>query len=159
MKYIKLIIIAALIITADQITKQMIINNFFVFESVPVIDGLFNITYLQNLGGAFSFFADKSILLRSVIFKILPIIVIFFLFLFYKTVPSSSKFLTFGLSFIISGAIANLIDRFVFGFVIDFLDFYVNNIHWPAFNIADSAITVGIVMVLIGSFTDKSAFG
>ncbi len=158
MKYIKLIIIAALIITADQITKQMIINNFFVFESVPVIDGFFNLTYLQNPGGAFSFFAEKSVLLRSVIFKILPIIVICFLFLFYKTVPASSKLLTFGLSFIISGAIANLIDRFVFGFVIDFLDFYVNNIHWPAFNIADSAISVGIVMVLIGSFTKKSSF-
>ncbi|MBW1649511.1 MAG: signal peptidase II [Deltaproteobacteria bacterium] len=158
MKYIKLIIIAVIIIAVDQMTKRIIINNFSLFESVSVIDGFFNLIYLQNPGGAFSFFAEKSVLLRNIIFKILPMIVIFLLFVFYKTVPSSYKFLNFGLSLIISGAIGNLIDRFVFGFVIDFLDFYIKNIHWPAFNVADSAISIGIVMVLISSFTKKSSF-
>ena len=155
MKYIKLILIAAIVITEDQIKKKIIIDNFSLFESVSVIDGFFNITYLQNPGGAFSFFAEKSVLLRNIIFKILPIIVIFLLFIFYKTIPTSYKFLIFGLSLIISGAVANLIDRFIFGFVIDFLDFYVKNIHWPAFNIADSAISIGIAIVLIDTLFGK----
>ena len=156
MKYIKLIIIAVIIISTDQITKQIIKNSISLFETIPIIDGFFNLTYLKNPGGAFSFFANQSPLLRNVMFKMLPIIAIFLLFTFYKTVSAGYKLLTYGLALVISGAASNLIDRFIFGFVIDFLDFYVKNIHWPAFNVADSAICVGIALILIDALFGKN---
>jgi len=143
-KYIKLAIIAGLIIAADQLTKTLIYNFLPLHQSISIIPGFFNITHIHNPGGAFGFLSDKSPQLRNFIFLFISSLAVCLIFWFYKKTPPSHPVLAFGFALIFGGAIGNLIDRIRNGWVIDFLDFFVANLHWPAFNVADSAISIGI---------------
>lgn len=156
-KYTRLTLIAGAIIILDQITKALILKQLPLFTIVPVIPGFFNITHIQNPGGAFGFMANQGPGLRSILFLFVSAIAIGVIFFFYKTTPSREKWLATGLSLIFGGAIGNLIDRIRFGQVVDFLDFYIRDLHWPSFNIADSAITIGITIFIIQMlFKDKN---
>jgi signal peptidase II len=143
-KYFKLAIVAGLIITVDQITKILISNFLPEHQSVSVIPGFFNITHIRNPGGAFGLLAEASPFLRNLMFLFISSLAVCLIFWFYKKTPQSHPILASGFALIFGGAIGNLIDRIRFGKVVDFLDFFIGNLHWPAFNIADSAISIGI---------------
>lgn len=147
-KYIRLATIAGLVVVLDQVSKSIIVNRLSLYSSVPVIPGLFNLTYIQNPGGAFGFLAQQSSILRSIIFLTGSLLAIGLVFYLYKNTPKTAPLLATGISLILGGAVGNLIDRARFGKVVDFLDFYLDDLHWPAFNIADSAVSVGIVIFL-----------
>ena len=147
-KYTKLAVIAGLVVIFDQITKILILKNLPLYHSVTIIPGLFNITHIHNPGGAFGFMAHQDSSLRNFIFILLASLAICFIFYFYKNTNRTHPFLASGFALILGGAIGNLIDRIRFGKVVDFLDFYVRNYHWPAFNVADSAITVGVTIFI-----------
>ncbi len=147
-KYKKLVIIAGAIVIADQVAKAVILHYLPLYETHSVVPGFFNITHIQNPGGAFGFFADKSLYLRKILFLFFSTVAVCLIFYFYKHTPKSHPMLATGLALIFGGAIGNLIDRFRFGMVVDFLDFFIGHLHWPAFNIADSAITVGIAIFI-----------
>jgi len=131
---------AAVIIALDQITKSAITSRFVLHESYPVIDGLFNLVYVLNPGAAFGFLADASKTFRYIFF--IGISVVALLLIVYYLVKSNPRnlMLAGSLTLIFGGAVGNLIDRIRFGAVVDFLDVYVGSAHWPAFNVADSAI-------------------
>ncbi len=148
-KYIKLAIIAGLIIAADQITKTLIYNFLPLHQSISVIPGFFNITHIHNPGGAFGFMSDQSPQLRNIVFLFISSLAVGLIFWFYKKTPQSHPVLAFGFALIFGGAIGNLIDRIRFGWVVDFLDFFIGNLHWPAFNVADSAISIGIFIFVL----------
>ncbi|MCP4257547.1 MAG: signal peptidase II [Planctomycetes bacterium] len=120
-----------------------------------MIDGFFSFTHIQNQGGAFGFLANQSSGLRSFFFLFISSLAVCIVFYFYKNTPRTHPFLATGLALIFGGAIGNLIDRVRFGSVVDFLLFYYKNIHWPAFNIADSAISVGIAIVVFHLIFNK----
>jgi signal peptidase II len=143
-KYIKLVVFAGIIVLLDQVTKALIIDHISFNQTIPVMRGFFNITHIHNPGGAFGLMADLSPALRSIIFLFISSLAVGLIFYFYKKTPSNYPWLAAAFALIFGGAIGNLIDRLRFGFVIDFLDFYIGNLHWPAFNVADSAISVGI---------------
>jgi len=143
-KYGRLLIIAGAIIIADQITKAVVLSKMALYQSIPVIPGFFNLTHIHNPGGAFGFLAQQDASIRIGIFILASSVAIFFIFLFYRQIPKTHPILSAGLALIFGGAIGNLIDRLHFGKVIDFLDFYIGAMHWPAFNVADSAITIGV---------------
>jgi signal peptidase II len=143
-KYIKLVVFAGIIVLLDQFTKALIIDHISFNQTIPVMRGFFNITHIHNPGGAFGLMADLSPALRSIIFLFISSLAVGLIFYFYKKTPSNYPWLAAAFALIFGGAIGNLIDRLRFGFVIDFLDFYIGNLHWPAFNVADSAISVGI---------------
>jgi len=145
-KYIKLVIISALIVILDQLTKLFIIKYLPLHHTVPVITGIFNITHVQNPGGAFGILAGLSPGMRTVIFLFISSLAVGLIFYFYMKTPRTHSWLAAGFALIFGGAIGNLIDRIRFGVVIDFLDFYIRKYHWPAFNIADSAISAGIAI-------------
>ena len=145
-KYIKLLVISGLVLILDQLTKLWIIKNLPLYHSITVIPGFFNITHILNPGGAFGFMAHQSSHFRNVLFLLASSIAICFIYFFYNNVSKTQPLLASGLALILGGAVGNLIDRIRFGKVIDFLDFYIGNHHWPAFNVADSAITVGITV-------------
>lgn len=147
-KYIRLTAISGLVVVFDQVSKSIIVNMLSLYSSVPVIPGLFNLTHIQNPGGAFGFLAQQSSILRSIIFLTGSLLAIGLVFYLYKNTPKTASWLTTGISLILGGAVGNLIDRARFGKVVDFLDFYLDDLHWPAFNIADSAVSVGIVIFL-----------
>jgi signal peptidase II len=147
-KYIKLIVIAGAVILLDQFTKGLILRYLPFNKNIPVIDGFFNLTHIQNPGGAFGLMANVSPTLRSIIFLFISSLAVGLIFYFYKKTPAQYSWLAAAFALIFGGAIGNLIDRIRFGMVVDFLDFFVGNRHWPAFNIADSAISIGIGIFL-----------
>jgi signal peptidase II len=118
-------------------------------ESIPVIQGLFSITHVRNPGAAFGFLADASPLFRAIFFVAVTVLAIFLVLHYIWKSRDEEPRLTFALSLILSGAVGNLIDRVRLGEVIDFLDVYIGSYHWPAFNVADSAISVGAVILFV----------
>ena len=147
-KYVRLVVIAGLIVIADQISKAMVQRLIPLYHSISVIPGCFNLTLVHNPGGAFGFLAGQSPELRQLIFIFASSLAIGLIFYFYRSTPRRFIALNIGFSLIFGGAIGNLIDRVRYGKVVDFLDVYVGTMHWPAFNVADSAITIGIGIFL-----------
>lgn len=144
----RLILVSGSVVLFDQLTKFIIKMNFALHESIIVIANFFNITYILNPGGAFGFFATQTPGFRKFIFLFLSSVVALFVLWFYQRCAKEYVFLSYGLALIFGGAVGNLIDRFLYGKVVDFLDFYIRSAHWPAFNIADSAITVGMGILI-----------
>ena len=140
----RLLLVSSLIIAADQLSKYVIQKTIVLHTQVEVISHFFNITHIMNPGGAFGFFATGSPGLRKFIFLFLSSLVALFVLWLYHRCAREHLFLSIGLAMIFGGAVGNLIDRFRFGMVVDFLDFYIGANHWPAFNVADSAITIGM---------------
>jgi signal peptidase II len=141
--------IAGTIVIADQISKAIVLSKMALYQSVVVIPGFFSLTHIHNPGGAFGFLAQQGSSVRIGIFLVASTVAIFFIFLFYRQIPKTHPVLAAGLALIFGGAIGNLIDRLRFGKVVDFLDFYIGSLHWPAFNVADSAITVGVAIFIV----------
>lgn len=141
--------VAGSVVLLDQVTKWIILERLALYQQLVVVPGFFNITHVQNPGGAFGFLAQQSPLVRSIVFLAMSFIAVCLVFWFYVKTPASHRFLSAGFALILGGAVGNLIDRVRFGRVVDFLDFYLGAWHWPAFNVADSAITTGIAIFLL----------
>ncbi|HWX03550.1 signal peptidase II [Collimonas sp.] len=138
--------IAALVLVLDQLTKITIVRLFSYGESLAVTS-FFNLVLVYNKGAAFSFLSSESGWQRY-LFTALGIAAALFITFLLKRHAGQRMFCT-ALALILGGAIGNVVDRIAYGHVIDFLDFYARNWHWPAFNIADSAICVGAVLFVI----------
>lgn len=145
----RMTIMMSLIILIDQVTKGIVQSKFFLGETVPVIEGLFNFTYVKNPGAAFGFLANASIEIRQFMFLLLPVIACLWLVILIWKTRHENFLLCISYSLILAGAIGNLIDRFSMGYVVDFLDFYYGKNHFPAFNIADSSITIAAFLLII----------
>ncbi|TDR30512.1 signal peptidase II [Hydromonas duriensis] len=145
-------LLTTIVIFIDQVSKLMIEATFQFGEFVPVTS-FFNLGLTYNPGAAFSFLADHNGWQRW-FFTALSLFASIFI-VFYMRKNRHLPKLCIGLAFILGGAIGNLIDRVRIGKVVDFLDFYVGNSHWPAFNLADSAIFVGVVILLLDEFRQK----
>ncbi len=117
-------------------------------EVYPVIPGLFNLVYVLNPGAAFGFLADASATFRYVFFTGITVVAAGLIVYYLVKTNPRNLILASSLTLIFGGAIGNLIDRIRFGSVVDFLDFYLGAAHWPAFNVADSAITVGAALMI-----------
>lgn len=145
--------LSIVVIVIDQWTKQMAESHLMFAERVPVMP-FFDLTLQYNTGAAFSFLADAGGWQRW-FFTTLAFGVSLVLTIWLMREPNGKKWLPIALTLIIGGAIGNVIDRMLHGHVIDFILWYVNNYHWPAFNIADSAIFVGAVMLFLDGIINK----
>ena len=132
------------LVILDQITKALVIFFFELYESIAILP-FFNLTFVVNYGFAFGLFNNPS-LNQILVSIVILIIILYFLYLLMKT---QDKIFQLTLVIILAGAIGNFIDRVYRGFVVDFIDIYIGKFHWPAFNIADSCITVGFVIMMI----------
>lgn len=137
-----------LVVITDQITKWLIRDNYFVGERTAIIDGFFNITYVRNPGAAFGFMATASEPIRKIMLLMIPVIVCIGLVYFIWYTRNGNKLFHWAYTLIFAGAVGNLIDRFTLGYVVDFLDFYIKESHYPAFNVADSCITVAASLLI-----------
>ncbi|WP_367241208.1 signal peptidase II [Colwellia sp.] len=137
----------------DQVSKQWVAGTFDYRETLSVLP-FFNLTYVHNPGAAFSFLADQGGWQRWFFTAIAAIASIVFLVWMAKT-PKQQRLLSIAFALILSGAVGNLIDRVLFGYVIDFLDFHWAGFHFAAFNIADSVIFIGAALMIFESFTNK----
>ena len=146
-----LLILIPIFIFFDQLSKQWAIKNIFDDQKIIEINKYLNFVPVWNKGISFGMFSNIENINFFMIFVTLVIILILF-FWFFKTIILYQKV---ALIFIISGAIGNLIDRFTYKAVIDFIDFHINNAHWPAFNLSDTYITIGAFIYLISIFDSK----
>src|SRR3989338_1808323 len=139
-KYAVIIPIGLLIVILDQLTKYIIKHNFRLNESIPIIKNILHLTYITNTGSAFGLF--KGLNWFFVLFSVIVIIAIFY---YLKKIVKSKKLLQFAVGLLLGGTIGNLIDRIAYGAVVDFIDFRV----WPVFNIADSAVTISVILMVV----------
>ena len=146
-RYRILAIISVVILALDQATKLYVDANFRLHESMPVIRGFFNLTYVRNKGAAFGILADNAV--RIPFFITVSIVAMLGILWYLNRIRNDQKLTVFSLSLVFAGAFGNLIDRVRLGEVIDFLDVFWQLYHWPAFNVADSAITVGVTLLFI----------
>jgi signal peptidase II len=146
--------LSALVIIFDQLTKWLMSNWLDLYETVAVVP-YFNLTLAHNYGAAFSFLASAGGWQRW-FFTLLAVVVSIVLIVWMKRLKAQARLEAISLALILGGAIGNVIDRVLHGYVIDFLDVYVGSYHWPAFNIADSAICVGAVLLIFDSFRSKT---
>ena len=143
------------LVALDQATKHIIARTVDLYESVTVIPGFFNITRIHNKGAIFGSFSQANnklvfALLTAASLAALALVVYYF----FKT-PAGDKLMKVALTLIMAGALGNQFDRLIRGHVIDFLDFYVGQAHWPFFNAADSCITIGACLMLVILFRRK----
>jgi len=136
------------LLAADQVSKAIIAQNIAFLSSKSIIPGFFNLTQVRNRGAIFGSFSQSSNqvvywLLTLASFLALALVIYFFL-----NTPTSERLMIFSLSLILAGALGNMTDRILRGYVIDFLDFYFKKWHWPAFNLADSCISVGAIFLI-----------
>ena len=145
-----------LVILADQWTKSLVLAKFAYGESVALIPDWFSLTYVRNTGAAFGFLADANPSFRVPFFMVVPLIAMVVLGLLYRDLPKGSRYRAISLGLVSGGALGNLIDRVRLGYVVDFLDFHWKTAwYFPAFNVADSAICVGVGILLLATFKQE----
>lgn len=140
----------------DQLSKWWIRANFALYESREIIPGFFSLVYYTNTGAAFGLLAGESTAWRRLFFIAAALLALVLLTLLYRHVRHQGRLYVYALALIASGAVGNLVDRILAGEVTDFLDFYWGAYHWPAFNVADSAITAGVLLFLLASWRSGS---
>jgi signal peptidase II len=148
-KYWILLIFCIGILVLDQWTKSLVVQKLPLYQRVEVIQGFFDLTHVRNTGGAFGIFGGEKGGLGSILFVVVSLIAIGAIVFLFLRIKENERTLAFSFSLILSGAVGNLIDRLRYGEVVDFLDFYLSSYHWPAFNVADSAICVGIGLMAL----------
>lgn len=154
-KYLIAGIIALAVVLLDQYTKFLIVQHLPLHHSVDVIESYFTILHTRNKGIAFGIFSGQVSTTQTIVLIFTSLAAIVFIFYLLSGIRSPFLYATVTLALILGGAIGNLIDRIRWGEVIDFIDLHWRGHHWPAFNIADSAISVGMVLLVIGMFTKR----
>jgi signal peptidase II len=149
-------LIAALVVVFDRLAKWVVDKNIALHESITVVPGFFHLTHVENRGAAFGLFAESPSewkIAVLVLFSLVALVVVSALLWKNSHAMTTTGV---GLALILGGALGNLWDRLLSGQVVDFLDFYVGSYHWPAFNLADSAIVVGALLLVSEILFSKS---
>lgn len=133
-------------LVTDIITKYIILNTLTPYDTIPVINGFFNIVYVLNPGAAFGFLKNLDASYRQLLLTAVAAAAVIIIFIMF--IKEKRRAAVISLSLIISGASGNMIDRIRIGKVVDFLDFYIKSYHWPAFNVADICITCGVALMI-----------
>ena len=152
---IYLFAVGGMIILLDQVSKLLILHFLPLFSAMEIIPGFFNLVHVRNTGAAFSILAGVNSVWRQSLFVGLTIVVVGILLFAYGKLRPEDRWTRTAYALITGGALGNLVDRVRLGEVVDFLDCYVGAYHWPAFNLADSAISVGALMLVISVLRGK----
>jgi signal peptidase II len=154
-----LFLLAATVVTLDQLTKLWIAESLPLYGQKSIIPGFFNLVHVTNTGVAFGLLAGDHARWRRIFFIAVALVALVVILTAYRHIREKGLPYVVSIGFIAGGAIGNLIDRIRFGAVVDFLDFYIKDYHWPAFNLADSAITVGVGLFLLVSIFPREDEG
>src|SRR5215831_17034985 len=141
------IILVALTLVLDRSTKALVQSRLSLNESISVIDGLLNITYVRNTGVAFGIFSSIISPAKSILLSLFTAAAAIVVVIYSVRSPVRNRLLQVALSLILAGALGNLFDRISYGYVVDFIEVYFRSYQWPSFNIADSAISTGVVLL------------
>ncbi len=146
----KFILVALLVLIADHLTKYIVSRAMNLYDSIEVIPGYFRIAYVRNWGVAFGYFAEPGSTWKPYLLACLAIVAVVVIIVYSSRMPSQRVLLQVALAVTMGGILGNFIDRVLRGWVVDFIELHIgDSLHWPTFNVADSAITIGIALLLI----------
>ncbi len=140
---------AAAVVTLDQLTKLLVDRAFEVHESREIVDGLLSLTYVQNHGAAFGLLSDAGLPYQPLLLTLVSLLALGAIAAYAWRLPPTQQLARAALALVMGGALGNLIDRARLGYVIDFVDAYWGAHHWPAFNVADAAISTGVALLVL----------
>ena len=146
------VVLVFAIIGLDRWTKWLVQTRLVLNQTIPIIDAFFNITYVRNTGVAFGILDPVSLPLKSTVLAVLTLVAITGVLVYSWRTPANQTLLQVALSLILAGALGNLYDRVLYGYVIDFIEVYYRTYRWPSFNVADSAITTGVGLLVLQIF-------
>lgn len=139
------------VLVLDQLSKAVIVARLELHDSISIVDGLLNIVHIRNPGAAFSLLAGTPAWFRGPFFIGMTLVAIGVLAAVAVRLEAEDRILRLALGGVLGGAVGNLVDRLLYGEVIDFIDVHWRGVHWPAFNVADSSITVAVTVVVLHS--------
>lgn len=151
------LVLALAVLVLDRWTKWLIDTRLLLNQTIQVIDGFFNITYVRNTGVAFGILDPIRSPVKSTLLAALTVVAAAGIVLYSIRTPTSFRLLQVALSLIFAGAVGNLFDRVRYGYVIDFIEVYYRSYRWPSFNVADSAITIGVALLAVEIFRKDTA--
>ena len=154
-RYAVLAAISLMTVVLDQVSKAQIMDTMRLHESIPIISDFFSLTYIRNPGAAFGLLASSGTVFRLIFFAVTSLFAVGLLGMIFFRLRPDDWIGQVSIAAIFGGAIGNLLDRVRYGEVIDFLDFYVDRYHWPAFNVADAAISVGVFFLILHFALEK----
>jgi signal peptidase II len=143
------LLVSAGVLLIDQVTKSLIRARLPLHDSDPVVPGLFSLTHVTNRGALFGLLHDLPDPWRALLFTVVPFAAILLILYFQGRTAVADRLAHGGLALILGGAAGNFLDRLRLGYVVDFLDVYAGEHHWPAFNVADSAICIGVSLLIL----------
>jgi signal peptidase II len=143
------LLVVLAIVLLDQGTKALVVRSLALHEYVPLIDGLLSLSHVRNRGAAFGFLSDWDIPYQSALLSTLSVLALLAIALYFLRLPAAARLPRLALALVLGGAAGNLIDRVRLGYVVDFVHVYWRQHQWPDFNVADSAITVGVTLLVL----------
>lgn len=155
-KYRLALTVSALVLILDQVTKIIVDKTMSLYHTIEIIPNLAALTYLRNTGAAFGVLAGEQSVYRTGFFVLVSIVALGCILYLLKLTRPEKKITLVSLALILGGAVGNMIDRLRMGEVIDFILLHYYDLHWPAFNVADSAISIGVVLLIIQMIRQKS---
>jgi signal peptidase II len=147
------------IVALDQLTKRLVDRALTLHETRAVVPGLLQLTYVRNRGAVFGFFNGADFPHQALAFALISLVALGLIVLYSFRLPATRLLPQSALALILGGAVGNLIDRLAHGYVIDFLDVYWRTHHWPMFNVADSAISVGVALLIVDMLLEPRGAG
>ncbi|MBK5257245.1 MAG: signal peptidase II [Vicinamibacteria bacterium] len=151
----RLLLVPFIIVLLDQATKWLVIQSLPLYEDVSVVSGLLSLQHVRNSGAVFGFLSGADFPGKPYLFAVLSAAALAALTYYARTIPREERLPRFALSLVIGGAVGNLIDRVRFGYVVDFVKMYWGTHIWPNYNVADSAISIGLVLLVVDSFRPR----
>jgi signal peptidase II len=142
-------LISLVIVLLDQLAKLLVLRSMRLGQNIPIVLGFFDLTFVLNPGAAFSLFATLPEWIRNPFFILISVAAAVLIVVYRSRYLQENRLASVSLALILGGAIGNLIDRLWYGVVVDFLDAHIYQYHWPIFNVADSAISVGVTLLLL----------
>lgn len=152
-------VVIVAVVVLDQVTKALLQRSLDLHEYRPVIDGLLSISHVRNRGAAFGFLSDAGLPYQGVVLSIVSLLALIAIGVYAWRLPASARLPRIALAFVLGGALGNLIDRVRFGYVVDFIHVYWNQHAWPDFNLADSAITTGVCLLVLDMLRSERRTG
>jgi signal peptidase II len=151
------LVVVAIVAVLDQVTKLLVVAEMELYQTIPIVPGVLNLTHIRNSGVAFGLFNSAEFAYKPVVVALVALGALVGVGLYASQLPASHRWARGGLALILGGAAGNLMDRARQGYVVDFVDAYWKGWHFWAFNVADAAISVGVCLLVIDLFRPEAA--
>jgi len=148
-RHLPFLLVLAAVVVLDQVTKAVVVRSLGLHEYVPLVDGLLSLSHVRNRGAAFGVLSDAELPFQPVLLAVLSLAALGAIGYYFLRLPRNARLPRLALALVLGGALGNLVDRVRLGYVVDFVHVYWRQHQWPDFNAADSAISVGVALLVL----------